>query len=65
MTILAQYITMYPAQPQNEEARQQRRPPANSRAFPGDPRQLEELHGQSAQLPVLSLRCLEPVEGSK
>ncbi len=62
---LAQYITMYPAQPENEEARrqrieqwQQRRPPANSRAFPGDPRKLEELHGQPAQLTDLGKKLL-------
>jgi hypothetical protein len=62
---LAQYISMYPAQPQNEEARQERiaqwrerRPPAFARAFPGDPRKLEELHGQSAELTDLGKKLL-------
>jgi len=62
---LAQYITMSLAQPQNEEVRQQRieqwqqrRPPAFARAFPGDPRKLEELHGQSAELTGLGKKLL-------
>ena len=62
---LAQYITMSPAQPENETLRQRRielwqkrLPPDNKRAFPGDPRKLEETHGQPAALTDLGKKLL-------
>jgi ectoine hydroxylase-related dioxygenase (phytanoyl-CoA dioxygenase family) len=62
---LAQYITMFQADENNEEARQQRvelwqerRPPSFRRAFPGDPRQLEEKEGKTAELTDLGKKLL-------
>lgn len=62
---LAQYITMYPAQADDETARQQRIeqwqkcvPPQNKRAFPGDPRRLEEKRGECAKLTPLGEKLL-------
>ena len=55
----AQYITMYPAREADEEQRQRRvtlweqRLCPGGRAFPGDPRRVEELHYQSADLTPL------------
>jgi hypothetical protein len=60
---LAQYITMFPVG--DEEQRQarierwrNRLKPPNDRAFPGDPRRLEELHGKTAELTPLGRRLL-------
>jgi ectoine hydroxylase-related dioxygenase (phytanoyl-CoA dioxygenase family) len=61
---LAQYITMSPAREDNEELRQQRihlwqnrlNPP--HKAFPGDPRRWEQLHGQTAELTPLGRKLL-------
>jgi ectoine hydroxylase-related dioxygenase (phytanoyl-CoA dioxygenase family) len=66
---LAQYITMSPAPllPLSEQAearRQERvamwrdRLPPKGKAFPGDPRRKEELHGQSAELTPLGRKLL-------
>jgi ectoine hydroxylase-related dioxygenase (phytanoyl-CoA dioxygenase family) len=62
---LAQYITMYRADEDNEEARQKRIeqwqkcvPPDNKRAFPGDPRKLEETAAQPAELTDLGKKLL-------
>lgn len=61
---LAQYITMYPAREQNEEERRlriqawQERLPPRGKAFPGDPRELEQKSGQPAQLTDLGRRLL-------
>lgn len=61
---LAQYITMYPAPENNEEARQARiaqwrehRPPG-TKVFPGDPRRIEEEHGKTAELTPLGRKLL-------
>lgn len=61
---LAQYLTMAPAQEDNEEYRQarircweERRPPPG-KAFPGDPRQIEERTGQPAHLTPLGRKLL-------
>lgn len=61
---LAQYITMYPARTDNEEARQQRIKmwqdllPPQSKAFPGDPRGWEQQHGKPAELTELGKKLL-------
>ena len=62
---LAQYITMFPADEENESVRrrrielwEQRLPPDNRRAFPGDPRKLEEKYAQSAELTSLGKKLL-------
>lgn len=62
---LAQYISMFPAQPDNEALRrrrielwQQRLPPDNRSAFPGDPRRLEEQQGRPAELATLGKKLL-------
>ncbi len=61
---LAQYISMFPARPDDEEARQDRilrwrdrLPPAASWA-PGDPRHWEQEHGQTAGLTPLGRKLL-------
>lgn len=61
---LAQYITMFPAQEDNEELRQtrvacwrERRPPPG-KPFPGDPRRIEEEHGKTAELTPLGRKLL-------
>lgn len=59
---LAQYITMYP--PQDEEEREyrikawQERLPPRGKAFPGDPRQLEQKYGKPAELTDLGRKLL-------
>jgi ectoine hydroxylase-related dioxygenase (phytanoyl-CoA dioxygenase family) len=61
---LAQYITMYPAREKNEEERQcriqawQERLPPRGKAFPGDPRGLEQKYGKSAELTPLGQKLL-------
>ncbi len=62
---LAQYITMFPADRFDDAAiadridRFNRRvPPPNTRAFPGDPRQLEALHGTPPVLTALGRKLL-------
>ena len=61
---LAQYISMFPARPENEEARQDRimrwqdRLPPNASWAPGDPRGWEQEHGQTAELTPLGRRLL-------
>ena len=61
---LAQYITMHPAREDNEEARQDRirrwreRLPPSGDAFPGDPRQLEQREGKTAELTPLGRKLL-------
>ena len=61
---LAQYISMSPASPDNEEARQRRiqmwreRLSPDGRAFPGDPRQIEQRHGKTAELTDLGKKLL-------
>jgi ectoine hydroxylase-related dioxygenase (phytanoyl-CoA dioxygenase family) len=62
---LAQYITMFPADEDNEALRrrrielwQKRLPPDNRNAFPGDPRKLEETYGQPAALTDLGQKLL-------
>lgn len=62
---LAQYITMSPVAEVDEADRQrrialwqQRLPPDYRRAFPGDPRQLEEKYGQTAELTPLGKKLL-------
>lgn len=60
---LAQYITMFPA---GDEAQareridrwQNRKKPPHDRAFPGDPRRVEELYGRTAELTPLGRRLL-------
>lgn len=59
----AQYITMSPAGSTEEaQARidrwQNRKKPPYDRAFPGDSRRVEELHGQTAQLTPLGRKLL-------
>lgn len=61
---LAQYITMYPAPENDEEARRARiaqwcehRPPG-TQVFPGDPRRIEEEHGKTAELTPLGRKLL-------
>jgi hypothetical protein len=60
---LAQYITMFPAQEADETLRQERirmwqdRRPPNAKAFPGDPRGLEQ-QSPPAQLTALGKRLL-------
>jgi hypothetical protein len=60
---LAQYITMSPVG--DEEARlarierwRNRRKPPYERAFPGDPRRVEEFHGKTAELTPLGRKLL-------
>ncbi len=59
---LAQYITMFP--PRSEDERQQRiqawqeRLPPQGKAFPGDPREAEQRHGQTAKLTPLGRKLL-------
>lgn len=62
---LAQYITMFPAGEDNEEARlaridrwQNRKKPTYDRAFPGDPRKREEVQGETAELTPLGRKLL-------
>jgi Phytanoyl-CoA dioxygenase (PhyH) len=62
---LAQYITMYPADEDNELSRaervehwEKRLPPSYRRAFPGDPRRVEELQGRTAELTPLGRKLL-------
>lgn len=62
---LAQYITMSPANEADEEQRQRRielwqnrLPPDYKRAFPGDPRQLEEKFGKTAELTDLGKKLV-------
>lgn len=59
---LAQYITMYPADEANEDARQQRveswRNCSTPGKFPSDPRKLEETQGQPAVLTELGKKLL-------
>jgi hypothetical protein len=61
---LAQYISMYPADENNEELRQQRlrswrdREPPKGIAFPGDPREWEKTHYGRAELTELGERLL-------
>ncbi len=62
---LAQYITMSPTEGHDEAERQrrvelwqQRLPPDYRKAFPGDPRQLEEKQGQTAELSDLGKKLL-------
>lgn len=62
---LAQYITMRPAEAENEALRQRRielwqncLPPDNRNAFPGDPRKLEENSGQPAKLTSLGKKLV-------
>lgn len=61
---LAQYISMFPARPENEELREKRirmwqeRLPPEGRAFPGDPRGWEREHGRTAELTPLGRRLL-------
>ena len=61
---LAQYISMFPAQTDDEALRQERvsswreRRPRVGPAFPGDPRRWEILHGQTAELTPLGEKLL-------
>ncbi len=62
---LAQYITMSPARESDEEEKlaridrwQNRKKPPYERAFPGDSRRLEELHGTTAELTPLGRKLL-------
>ncbi len=61
---LAQYISMSPAQEENEQARQWRiqswlhRLAPEGEAFPGDPRQWEQKHGDTAALTPLGRKLL-------
>ena len=62
---LAQYITMSPADEDNEAARQgridrwqNRKKPTYDRAFPGDPRKWEENQGTTAELTPLGRKLL-------
>jgi len=62
---LAQYITMQPARQEDEVERlaridrwRNRKKPPYDRAFPGDPRRVEELHGTTAELTQLGRRLL-------
>ncbi len=62
---LAQYISMSPADEDNEAERlaridrwQHRKKPAYDRAFPGDPRRCEEIEGTTAMLTPLGRKLL-------
>lgn len=61
---LAQYVSMFPARPENEEARQDRimrwqdRLPPNASWAPGDPRHWEQEHSQTAELTALGRKLL-------
>jgi ectoine hydroxylase-related dioxygenase (phytanoyl-CoA dioxygenase family) len=61
---LAQYITMYRAREENEDSRQERitawrdRLPPKGKPFPGDPRRIEQLYGQTAELTSLGRKLL-------
>ena len=61
---MAQYISMHPADEENEEERQTRitswreQEPPNRPAFPGDPRDWEKQHADVAQLTPLGERLL-------
>lgn len=62
---LAQYITMYLANEQDDEERQRRielwqkrLPPSYKRAFPGDPRELEVKFGKTAELTELGKKLV-------
>jgi len=61
---LAQYISMFPARPDDEALRQERvlswreRLPRTGRPFPGDPREWERRHGTTADLTDLGRRLL-------
>lgn len=60
---LAQYITMFPVGSEEErlariERWRNRQKPPHDRAFPGDPRRLEELHGKTAELTPLGRKLL-------
>ncbi len=60
----SQYISMYPAQEQNEEARQSRiacwqdRHPPDNTIFPGDPREIEQHRYPTAELTPLGRKLL-------
>jgi hypothetical protein len=60
---LAQYITMYPVGDEVQakdriDRWQNREKPSYSRAFPGDPRRVEELQGETAELTPLGRKLL-------
>lgn len=61
---IAQYISMFPAQEENEELRQERiaswrdRTPPQGDAFPGDPRNWEQTKYEQAQLSALGEKLL-------
>jgi hypothetical protein len=60
---LAQYITMFPVGDADQaRARidrwRERKKPTNERAFPGDPRLIEEVHGTTAELTPLGRKLL-------
>ena len=61
---LAQYLTMSPSRERDEAYRQRRiemwrkRLCPSGRAFPGDPRRLEELHGETPELTPLGRKLL-------
>lgn len=61
---MAQYISMFPATPENEELRRQRirswreRLPREGFAFPGDPRNWEQENSKTAQLTELGRKLL-------
>ncbi len=60
---LAQYITMLPVGSEEErlariERWRKRQKPPNDRAFPGDPRRLEEMQGRTAELTPLGRKLL-------
>ena len=61
---LAQYISMYPADENNEDVRQERirswrdREPPKGYAFPGDPREWEKMRYERAQLTEIGERLL-------
>ncbi len=61
---LAQYISMFPARPDDDALRQERisswreRRPRVAHAFPGDPRRLEIEHGTTAKLSPLGEKLL-------
>lgn len=61
---IAQYISMFPAQEENETARQWRinswmhRIPPEGNPFPGDPREWERKHGTTAALTPLGRKLL-------
>lgn len=60
----AQYITMYPASPGDAERRESRirqwreHTPPKTSVFPGDPREIEEKFGKTAELTPLGRRLL-------